>query len=806
MNNKETTIEKIVRENTPDFIIGTSFYVDKYHSYKLWNCPVKFKKGKYVQKYYLNSEGILELKKYDIAMPDFVLNNNKQMKTLERVIYSADNGLPYKNPFFRKTGWYIECFGDYWHSEDIVGLSKEEHEKQVQEAYEESGNHVLILWETDIKNHWNEYCLPKINEYIEEFKQENEIKFEFSLKEENPLSDISLNCLNQDYFYLSLSQNDKDKVLNELVDKFSNLKPLYEPYNIKSDWLKWKDKCDNEKIMNACYAGNKLLNYFIRSRFDSFVHKNRTLNQVWKDKKLMRECIDWQLSNETGVEHSNRIFAAMQNKTNFRFPSNLHHAYVYMRCKKYAKKGGIFFDPCAGWGGRMLGAYALGMKYVAIDANKQLVKELKELANYINYDAEIYYGDSSDKDFVNKILKGRKIDLVFTCPPYYNEEHYSDDEFQSDVMYHDKKEWHEKFLQYMIDGVRDNLKEDGCFIISCDEKINWNYIKNVNINNLAYFGFNHRREDAYYLLGNYNELENDDYVKCSICGKCMRHLANHITKMHSMTLEDYKLKYPNSPIGSKSFIESRINANKTKFKGEKKKYNKRFVYLMPDGSYASKADKYKRAWNVNEIKEEHIIDATTIDYVPAYAEDIVNGIEGEDYVVCAICGEKKGALTQHLRKVHNMTKEEYIENYNKPIYSEKNKKSFHECTNNKWKTQFESVKYKRKELNSKKDKKIIEKEFIEQKFKEGYSVGEIAKECNVSEYILSKYIKQYNLNTPSVTLLHIRRTVRNGAQYNLENYSLEELKEIIKKEGKENTRNLFGVKRNVFDTWLKIIK
>lgn len=42
MYKKETSIEKIIRENTPDFIIGTSFYVEKYHSYKLWNCPVKF--------------------------------------------------------------------------------------------------------------------------------------------------------------------------------------------------------------------------------------------------------------------------------------------------------------------------------------------------------------------------------------------------------------------------------------------------------------------------------------------------------------------------------------------------------------------------------------------------------------------------------------------------------------------------------------------------------------------------------------------------------------------------------------------
>jgi hypothetical protein len=82
MYKKETTIEKIIRENTPDFIIGTSFYVEKYHSYKLWNCPVKFKKGAYVQKYTLNSDGVPVFKKYDVAMPDFVLNNKSQMKTL----------------------------------------------------------------------------------------------------------------------------------------------------------------------------------------------------------------------------------------------------------------------------------------------------------------------------------------------------------------------------------------------------------------------------------------------------------------------------------------------------------------------------------------------------------------------------------------------------------------------------------------------------------------------------------------------------------------------------------------------------
>ena len=726
MNNKETNIEKIIRENTPDFVVGTSFYVNKYHSYKLWNCPVKFKKSNCVQKHSLDENGIPVLKKYDIAMPDFVLNNTSQMKTLEKAIYNADNGLPYKNPFFRKNGWYIECFGDYWHSEDIVGLSKEEHEKQVQEAYEESGNHVLILWERDIINHWHEYCLPKINEYIEEFKKENNVDFEFTIYEKEPLSDLSLKCLNDTGEFKILSNEDKDKVLNELVNKYQSIKPLYDIVNVHRDFLSFQEKCKTGNIKKISSDGNILLNYFIRSKFDACTKSKVSLNEMWYNKELMRKCIEWQLLNEAGIHHANRIFAAMTYSNGFRIISNLRYNYVYMRCKKYAKKDGLFFDPCAGWGGRMLGAYALGMKYIAIDANKKLVEELKELAHYMNYDAEIYYGDSSDKDFVNEVLNGRKIDLAFTCPPYYNEEHYSDDEFQSDVMYHDKKEWHEKFLQYMIDGVRDNLNKDGYFIISCDEKINWNYINNANIHLLQIPWLNKKMEDNYYLIGNYNEIENKDYVKCKLCGECMNHLNNHLQKEHNITLEKYKELFPDFSTMSLVTKENRINANKTKFNGEKKKYNKRFVYLMPDGSYASKADKYKRAWNVNEIKEEHIIDATTIDYVPAYAENEIKGEEGKNYVVCAICGIRKKSLTQHLRREHNMTKEEYIKLYDKSVYSESAKESFHNCAVNKWNTQYSKGKYVKKEKSVINKHKEIKKEVIEQRFKEGFSVKEIA--------------------------------------------------------------------------------
>ena len=84
MEKHETKIERIIRENTPDFVVGTSHLIDQFHSYNFY-CQVFFRNGKIVQK--KDNFGIL--KKYKVANPDFVLQNKKQMNDLNEVISSA---------------------------------------------------------------------------------------------------------------------------------------------------------------------------------------------------------------------------------------------------------------------------------------------------------------------------------------------------------------------------------------------------------------------------------------------------------------------------------------------------------------------------------------------------------------------------------------------------------------------------------------------------------------------------------------------------------------------------------------------
>lgn len=93
----------------------------------------------------------------------------------------------------------------------------------------------------------------------------------------------------------------------------------------------------------------------------------------------------------------------------------------------------------------MLAAHCMGMKYRAIDANKELVDELNNMAKILGIDSRVVYGDSEKLEYVDSVLGGEIIDLAFTSLPYFDREWYSDDINQSIQKYPDKKTWMETF-------------------------------------------------------------------------------------------------------------------------------------------------------------------------------------------------------------------------------------------------------------------------------------------------------------------------------------------------------------------------
>lgn len=125
-------------------------------------------------------------------------------------------------------------------------------------------------------------------------------------------------------------------------------------------------------------------------------------------------------------------------------------------------------DPCAGWGGRMLGAIATGASYVGCDPDPRTAAGLRGiladpsipvtargLANVIEKPCE--------KALLEDLQTTEPFDMILTSPPYFNLELYTAGE-QSTTTHPTWDSWVADWLKPVILGCLAKLKEGG---VSC---------------------------------------------------------------------------------------------------------------------------------------------------------------------------------------------------------------------------------------------------------------------------------------------------------------------------------------------------
>jgi len=88
----------------------------------------------------------------------------------------------------------------------------------------------------------------------------------------------------------------------------------------------------------------------------------------------------------------------------------------------FVPPGGSILDPFAGGSVRGIVAEKLGFKYTGIELRKEQVESNREQAEKLGVNPTWIVGDSNNLDK----LVDDKFDFVFSCPPYYNLEIYSD--------------------------------------------------------------------------------------------------------------------------------------------------------------------------------------------------------------------------------------------------------------------------------------------------------------------------------------------------------------------------------------------
>lgn len=130
----------------------------------------------------------------------------------------------------------------------------------------------------------------------------------------------------------------------------------------------------------------------------------------------------------------------------------------------------VVYDPCHGFGGRMLGAIKSEKvaKYIGTDPASQTSNTLKDVYAHIkdqdsllNTEIELF-----NEPAENFKLKPNSIDLVLTSPPYFNTEKYSAEKTQSYIKYNTKELWLNDFLKPMLYNCFECLKPDGKLLLN----------------------------------------------------------------------------------------------------------------------------------------------------------------------------------------------------------------------------------------------------------------------------------------------------------------------------------------------------
>lgn len=79
------------------------------------------------------------------------------------------------------------------------------------------------------------------------------------------------------------------------------------------------------------------------------------------------------------------------------------------------------YDPCAGWGERMLACYHKGISYTGVDINPGLICGYTNMIHYYEIKNARFISDDS-----SKYVPECPHDAVITCPPYSDIEYYTD--------------------------------------------------------------------------------------------------------------------------------------------------------------------------------------------------------------------------------------------------------------------------------------------------------------------------------------------------------------------------------------------
>ena len=232
-----------------------------------------------------------------------------------------------------------------------------------------------------------------------------------------------------------------------------------------------------------CRVGNNIVDFFTfqerletRGKYDVTFYDFVKNIEEFKKKKFIQNMFTYYatVKNARGLKNE---YIVMKEVYNICISAiNIFRPLVAVEV--YAKfKPSVVLDPCAGWGGRAVGAAVCeNVRYFGIDVNNSLQIPYQRMCAFLNSKSKsksnlgliprihLTIADAVTYDY-SQIEP--KYDMVFTSPPYYFIEKYSHNPFYNNS----KDEMDEQFYTPLFSQTYLHLLPGGCMALNVNREI-----------------------------------------------------------------------------------------------------------------------------------------------------------------------------------------------------------------------------------------------------------------------------------------------------------------------------------------------
>jgi hypothetical protein len=204
----------------------------------------------------------------------------------------------------------------------------------------------------------------------------------------------------------------------------------------------------------SCYEALKDFN-FLNGLARMILHERKQKGDNYKSRygELLYQILAF---NINGVQYVNEIHPIIARKLALKYCNGLNSKVL---------------DPCAGWGGRMIGFSTVVSEYHGFEPYTKTFKGLLELGDWIKKRNEHFEYNIQNLPFEDSVLPINYFDFAFTSPPYYDTEKYGCEDTNSYNRYKSFEQWCDLFFLPMIQKTMHALKPNSSFVLNIGSRI-----------------------------------------------------------------------------------------------------------------------------------------------------------------------------------------------------------------------------------------------------------------------------------------------------------------------------------------------